>query len=89
MKKPTTPFDCVAVEFHKTPKAYFYLAPKSMGLKKGDRVIVRNKESFSIPTVAAVDETCEQLDMSLVSDWIVQKIDTGAYQALVEETKDE
>lgn len=90
MKVPTTtPFVAVAVVFGKSPKAYFYLAPANMKLEKGDRVIVRNGDSFTIPTVDLVDTKCEGLDMSLISDWIVQKIDTADYLRLVAETKDD
>lgn len=89
MKRPTTTlFVAVAVVFSKSPKPFFYLAPADMQLEKGDRVIVRNGDSFSIPTVDAVDHTCTQLDMSLVTDWVVQKIDLEAYKRLVAETLD-
>ena len=89
MKRPTTTlFVAVAVLFSKSPKPFFYLAPADMQLKKGDRVIVRNGDSFTIPTVDAVDPTCTQLDMSLVTDWVVQKIDLEAYNRLVAETLD-
>lgn len=90
MKRPvTTLFVAVALVYSKSPKPFFYLAPADMQMKKGDRVIVKNGESFAIPTVDAVDPTCTQLDMSLVTDWVVQKIDTEPYQRLVAETKDD
>lgn len=89
MRLPTeTKFVAVAVTFSKSPKSYFYLAPASMGLKPGDRVLVRNGASFTIPTVESVDATCEGLDMSLISDWVVQKVDTTEYGKLVAETAD-
>lgn len=89
MKRPTTtPFVAVSVVFSKSPKAYFYLAPASMNLKQGDRVLVRNGASFTIPTVDLVDATCEGLDMSLITDWVVQKVDTTEYDKLVAETAD-
>lgn len=89
MKRPTTTlFVAVALVFSKSPKPFFYLAPADMQLKKGDRVIVRNGDSFTIPTVDAVDHGCTQLDMSLITDWVVQKIDTEPYKRLVAETLD-
>lgn len=89
MKRPTTTlFVAVALVFSKSPKPFFYLAPADMQLKEGDRVVVKNGDSFSLPTVSYVDATCEQLDMSLITDWVVQKVDTEAYKRLVAETLD-
>lgn len=89
MKRPvTTMFVAVSLVYSKSPKAYFYLAPADMQLKKGDRVVVKNGDSFALPTVSFVDEKCDQLDMDLITDWVVQKVDTEAYERLVAETKD-
>lgn len=90
MKRPvTTLFVAVALVYSKSPKPYFYLAPADMQLKKGDRVVVKNGDSFALPTVDFVDTTCESLDMDLITDWVIQKVDTEAYERLVAETKDD
>lgn len=74
----------LAVEFSGRPKVFYYLAPplEHLPIGPGARVVVKNKESFAIPTVLqALDyETAPAEIQAQATEYIVLKIDTEAHQ---------
>lgn len=80
--QPKTPFQIIAVQFSGKPTTYFYRAPADFLIEPGDRVVVPNNLSFSIPHVVGVYPPGGQIREDEATDWVVQKIDTTRYEAL-------
>lgn len=81
---PKTPYAVVGVQFSGGNRTYYYRAPTSMGVEPGDRVVTVKGPSFSIPTVVGVYPVdCSMAEEA--TDWLVQKIDTRAYEAVKRE----
>lgn len=75
-----------AVEVLFTPSKgkYTYLAPDSMGLQVGDKVVVNTPASgFVVVEVTAVD-TGWDIDEKYTYKFVVSKVDTSAYDKLNE-----
>lgn len=74
-------YKLIAVQFSKTNTTYFYKVPKHIDVDLGNRVIVAQRDSYSIPTVVGVypagstNETGNE-------DWIVQVVDRTYYEEL-------
>jgi hypothetical protein len=63
-------------------KPYFYRTPIDQPVELGDRVVVKNKSSFSIPTVVGIYEAGGLNDQE-ANDWLVCVIDVKKYEELV------
>lgn len=67
------------------PKQYTYKALREWGLKEGDKAIVCVSGRFKVVDILEVTEP--KPDESVVYKWIVQKLDTSAYDNIVEREK--
>lgn len=86
MEKPDpipTPYKVVGVVFSGSGnKPYFYRTPVEQAVELGDRVVVKNKSSFSIPTVVGI-YPAEGINDQEAKDWLVSVIDVKKYEDLV------
>lgn len=93
MKRPLTICKIVTARFSRgtNPVDYDYIIPADEPLKVGDRIVVPNKDSFSIPTVQAIYQAdTPEFDKRFpkVTDAIVQVIRTEDYENLVAQLRD-
>lgn len=93
MKRPLTICKIVTARFSQgtNPVEYDYIIAADEPLKVGDRIVVPNKASFSIPTVSAIyqaDTPEFEERFPRVTDAIVQVVRTEDYQNLVAQLRD-
>ena len=79
-----TPFKIVALQFSNSNTTYFYRIAETTKVEPGDRLVVANRNSFSIPTAVAVYPAGSDLD-DKAEDWVVQVVDTTEYQRIKRE----
>ena len=75
----------LAVEFSGRPKVFYYLAPplEELPLGAGARIVVKNKESFAIPTVLQAipyDSAPAEIQVQ-ATEYIVTAISTEQHQS--------
>lgn len=75
------------VTFSGRPVVLYYLAPAEIDVSNTGRVVVRNKDSFAIPTVQQVYdyETAPEAIKKEATEFIVGVVDTRQHQRWVEE----
>ena len=75
-----TGYTTVECTFDGGGQCYTYKAPLSMGLEKGDLVVVPARSKFQVVTVAEVHES-PKIDVNKPFDykWVGQKVDLSAY----------
>lgn len=81
VKHPKIPFIVLGLEFGKGG-TFFYKCPDSTPVSLGQRAVVKNKASFSIPTVVGI-YAAEGPNSAQATDWVVQVVDTTTYDECV------